>query len=96
MLTDAPWPQAVLVKKEVHFCRNLDDVKATFSDWKSINALGGYSQLSIPLKDGEKVIGAINFAGGEGVYDDETVRKAQSLAPESSTAMQDWIQHESQ
>lgn len=92
MFPDAPWPSAVIFNKSVHFCRDRDDIKATFSDYENIFSTGAHTQLSWPIIDGGEVVGAVNVSGVEGTYADDTEREeaVERFSKQSLEAYKKW------
>lgn len=75
MLPNAPWPAAVIFGKGTHFCKDRNDIKATFNDYETIFSTGAHTQFSWPLVDEQgDVVGAVNCSGVEGSYSDQKER----------------------
>lgn len=80
MPMDAPWPQTVLVRQEVHACMTVDEIQSTYNDATAIRSLGAGMLICVPaVKDGV-TLGALNFIGREGDYDEASIRAMRNAA----------------
>jgi hypothetical protein len=77
---DTAWSRQVLVRGEPYYANNEAGIRAAFEDAEKILGLGLGAVINVPVKDGSRVLGTLNFLREAGAYRREHVADALSLA----------------
>ena len=77
---DTAWSRRVLVRGEPYYANDAAGVRAAFEDADKILGLGLGAVINVPMKDGGRVLGTLNFLREAGGYRPEHVAEALSLA----------------
>jgi hypothetical protein len=77
---DTPWSRQVLVRGEPYYANNEAGIRAAFEDADKILGLGLGAVINVPVKDGERVLGTLNFLREAGGYDSGDVAAALRIA----------------
>jgi hypothetical protein len=77
---DTAWSRRVLVRGEPYFANDAAGIRAAFEDADKILGLGLGAVINVPVKDGDRVLGTLNFLREAGGYRPEHVDEALSLA----------------
>jgi hypothetical protein len=77
---DTAWSRQVLVRGEPYYANDEAGIRAGFEDAEKILGLGLGAVINVPVKDGERVLGTLNFLREAGGYRPEHVAEALSLA----------------
>jgi hypothetical protein len=77
---DTPWSRQVLVRGEAHYANDAAGIRAAFEDAEKILGLGLGAVINVPVKDGDRVLGTLNFLREAGGYRPEQVSQALSLS----------------
>lgn len=77
---DTMWSRQVLVRGEPYYANDAAGIRAAFEDAEKILGLGLGAVINAPVKDGERVLGTLNFLREAGGYRPEHVAEALSLA----------------
>ncbi|HJS75937.1 MAG TPA: GAF domain-containing protein [Burkholderiales bacterium] len=77
---DTPWSRQVLVRGEPYYANDEAGLRAAFEDAEKLIGLGLGAVINVPVKDGERVLGALNFLREAGGYRPENLLDAVELA----------------
>jgi hypothetical protein len=77
---DTPWSRQVLVRGEPYFANDAAGIRFAFEDAEKILALGLGAVMNVPVKEGDRVLGTLNFLREAGGYRPDQVSQALSLA----------------
>jgi len=77
---DTPWSRQVLVRGAPYYANDEAGIRAAFEDADKIIGLGLGAVINVPVKDGERVLGTLNFLREAGGYRPEQVSEALALA----------------
>jgi hypothetical protein len=77
---DTPWSRQVLVRGEPYYANDEAGIRAAFEDAEKILGLGLGAVINVPVKDGDRVRGTLNFLREAGGYRPEQVSDAVALA----------------
>lgn len=77
---DTPWSRQVLVRGEPYYANDAAGIRAAFEDAEKILGLGLGAVINVPVKDGERVLGTLNFLREAGGYDPGDVEAALRIA----------------
>ena len=77
---DTPWSRQVLVRGEPYYANDEAGLRAAFEDAEKLIGLGLGAVINVPVKDGERVLGTLNFLREAGGYRSENVLDAIELA----------------
>ncbi|HVJ24019.1 MAG TPA: GAF domain-containing protein [Burkholderiales bacterium] len=76
---DTPWSRQVLVRGEPYYANDAAGIRFAFEDAEKILGLGLGAVINVPVKDGERVLGTLNFLREAGAYRPEHVDLALGL-----------------
>ncbi len=76
---DTPWSRQVLVRGEPYYANDAAGIRFAFEDAEKILGLGLGAVMNVPVKDGERVLGTLNFLREAGGYRPEQVSAAMAL-----------------
>jgi hypothetical protein len=77
---DTAWSRQVLVRGEPYYANDQAGIRAAFEDAEKILGLGLGAVINVPVKDGSRVLGTLNFLREAGGYRREDVDAALSIA----------------
>ena len=77
---DTPWSRQVLVRGEPYYANDANGIRAAFEDAEKILGLGLGAVINVPVKEGERVLGTLNFLREAGGYRKEDIKQAEALA----------------
>jgi hypothetical protein len=77
---DTPWSRQVLVRGEPYFASDAAGIRFAFEDAEKILALGLGAVMNVPVKEGERVLGTLNFLREAGGYQPSQLKDALDLA----------------
>ena len=77
---DTPWSRQVLVRGEPYYANDAAGIRFAFEDAEKILGLGLGAVINVPVKEGDRVLGTLNFLREAGGYRPEQVPQALSLA----------------
>ena len=77
---DTMWSRQVLVRGEPYYANDAAGIRAAFEDAEKILGLGLGAVINAPVKDGERVLGTLNFLREAGGYAPENIDHALALA----------------
>ena len=77
---DTPWSRQVLVRGEPYYANDAAGIRFAFEDAEKILGLGLGAVINVPIKDGERVLGTLNFLREAGAYQPAHVQEALHLA----------------
>jgi hypothetical protein len=77
---DTPWSRQVLVRGEPYYANEPAGIRVAFEDADKILGLGLGAVINVPVKDGERVLGTLNFLREAGGYSPNKVEVAMKLA----------------
>lgn len=77
---DTPWSRQVLVRGEPYYANDAAGIRFAFEDAEKILGLGLGAVINVPVKDGERVLGTLNFLREAGGYRREDVGQAAQLS----------------
>lgn len=76
---DTPWSRQVLVRGEPYYANDAAGIRFAFEDAEKILGLGLGAVINVPVKDGERVLGTLNFLREAGAYKPADVDEALRL-----------------
>ncbi len=77
---DTPWSRQVLVRGEPYYATDAAGIRYAFEDAEKILALGLGAVMNVPIKDGERVLGTLNFLREAGGYQPSHLEEALGIA----------------
>ena len=77
---DTAWSRQVLVRGEPYYANDEAGIRTAFEDAEKILGLGLGAVINVPVKDGSRVLGTLNFLREAGGYGPEQVPEALALA----------------
>ena len=77
---DTMWSRQVLVRGEPYYANDAAGIRAAFEDAEKILGLGLGAAINVPVKEGDRVLGTLNFLREAGGYRPEDVDQALSLS----------------
>ena len=77
---DTAWSRQVLVRGEPYYANDVAGIRAAFEDAEKILGLGLGAVINVPVKEGERVLGTLNFLREAGGYRPEHVNDALRLS----------------
>ena len=80
---DTPWSRQVLVRGEPYYANDAAGIRAAFEDADKILGLGLGAVINVPVKEGDRVLGTLNFLREAGGYHPEQVREALALGAQA-------------
>jgi hypothetical protein len=76
---DTPWSRQVLVRGEPYYANDAAGIRFAFEDADKILGLGLGAVMNVPVTEGERVLGTLNFLREAGGYRPEHVSQARAL-----------------
>ena len=77
---DTAWSRQVLVRGEPYYANDEAGIRAALEDAEKILGLGLGAVINVPVKDGARVLGTLNFLREAGGYRHEDVDEALNIA----------------
>jgi hypothetical protein len=77
---DTPWSRQVLVRGEPYYAKDAAGIRFAFEDAEKILGLGLGAVINVPVKDGDGVLGTLNFLREAGGYRREDIGQAVQLS----------------
>lgn len=77
---DTPWSRQVLVRGEPYYANDAAGIRFAFEDAEKILGLGLGAVINVPVKDGERVLGTLNFLREAGGYRPSHMKDALDMA----------------
>ena len=77
---DTMWSRQVLVRGEPYYANDAAGIRAAFEDAEKILGLGLGAVINVPVKEGARVLGTLNFLREAGGYRPEHVNDAFNLS----------------
>ena len=84
---DTPWSRQVLVRGEPYYANDAAGIRAAFEDAGKLLGLGLGAVINVPVKEGERVLGTLNFLREAGGYRFENLEEAIRLAVRAQTLL---------
>jgi hypothetical protein len=77
---DTAWSRQVLVRGEPYYANDPAGIRAAFEDADKLLGLGLGAVINVPVKEGDRVLGTLNFLREAGGFHEVDVEKALALA----------------
>jgi hypothetical protein len=77
---NTPWSNHVLVQGTPYFANDEAGIRAAFEDADLIISLGLGAVINVPVKEGARVLGTLNFLREAGGYRKENIAQAEEIA----------------
>ena len=77
---DTPWSRQVLVRGEPYYANDEAGIRFAFEDADKILGLGLGAVMNVPVKEGDRVLGTLNFLREAGGYSPMSLEDALGLA----------------
>ena len=77
---DTPWSRQVLVRGEPYYANDAAGIRFAFEDAGKILGLGLGAVMNVPVKDGDRVLGTLNFLREAGGYSLMNLEQAMKLS----------------
>lgn len=84
---DTPWSRQVLVRGEPYYANDAAGIRFAFEDAEKILGLGLGAVMNVPVKEGERVLGTLNFLREAGGYRPEDLEVAMKLAADAQAVL---------
>jgi len=84
---DTPWSRQVLVRGEPYYANDAAGIRFAFEDAEKILGLGLGAVMNLPVKEGERVLGTLNFLREAGGYRPEDLEVAMKLAADAQAVL---------
>ena len=84
---DTPWSRQVLVRGEPYYANDAAGIRFAFEDAEKLLGLGLGAVINAPVKDGERVLGTLNFLREASTYRPEHVDLALGLTLQAKTLL---------
>jgi len=84
---DTAWSRQVLVRGEPYYANDEAGVRAAFEDADKIVGLGLGAVINVPVTEGARVLGTLNFLREAGGYRPEDVLQAAELASQAASLL---------
>ncbi len=84
---DTPWSRQVLVRGEPYYANDAAGIRFAFEDAEKILGLGLGAVMNVPVKEGERVLGTLNFLREAGGYRPEDLEVAMKLAANAQAVL---------
>lgn len=75
-LRGGEWRESLIERGEVFLARDVEALRAVYSDHATLTSLGCGSVLNVPIRHDGVTLGTMNLLDAEGRYDDDTGRIA--------------------
>jgi hypothetical protein len=77
---DTPWSRQVLVRGEPYYANDVAGIRVAFEDAEKLIGLGLGAVINVPVKEGGRVLGTLNFLREAGGFVPRNVEDALALA----------------
>jgi hypothetical protein len=77
---DTAWSRQVLVRGEPYYANDPAGIRAAFEDADKLLGLGLGAVINVPVKEGDRVLGTLNFLREAGGFQEVDLEKALALA----------------
>ena len=84
---DTPWSRQVLVRGEPYYANDAAGIRFAFEDAEKILGLGLGAVMNVPVKEGGRVLGTLNFLREAGGYRPEDLEVAMKLAADAQAVL---------
>ena len=84
---DTSWSRQVLVRGEPYYANDAAGIRFAFEDADKILGLGLGAVMNLPVKEGERVLGTLNFLREAGGYRPEDLEVAMKLAADAQAVL---------
>jgi GAF domain-containing protein len=84
---DTPWSRQVLVRGEPYYANDAAGIRFAFEDAEKILGLGLGAVMNVPVKEGGRVLGTLNFLREAGGYRPEDLEVAMKLAADAKAVL---------
>jgi GAF domain-containing protein len=84
---DTPWSRQVLVRGEPYYANDAAGIRFAFEDAEKILGLGLGAVMNVPVKEGGRVLGTLNFLRETGGYRPEDLEVAMKLAADAQAVL---------
>jgi hypothetical protein len=84
---DTPWSRQVLVRGEPYYANDAAGIRFAFEDAEKILGLGLGAVMNLPVKEGGRVLGTLNFLREAGGYRPEDLEDAMKLAADAQAVL---------
>ena len=84
---DTPWSRQVLVRGEPYYANDAAGIRFAFEDAEKILGLGLGAVMNVPVKQGDRVLGTLNFLREAGGYRPEDLEVAMKLAADAQAVL---------
>ncbi|HEU4442435.1 MAG TPA: GAF domain-containing protein [Burkholderiales bacterium] len=84
---DTPWSRQVLVRGEPYYANDAAGIRFAFEDAEKILGLGLGAVMNVPVKQGDRVLGTLNFLREAGGYRLEDLEVAMKLAADAQAVL---------
>ena len=85
---DTPWSRQVLVRGEPYYANDAAGIRFAFEDAEKILGLGLGAVMNVPVKEGGRVLGTLNFLREAGGYRPEDLEVAMKLAADAPAVLE--------
>ncbi|WP_103350810.1 GAF domain-containing protein [Amycolatopsis sp. CA-128772] len=85
----AGWLEKCVTAQEPYFGPDRAAVREIFADHELIGSLGCGSIINVPVVADGRTLGVLNILDAEGAYDEDSVRRAELLAPLAVPALKE-------
>ena len=85
---DTAWSRQVLVCGEPYYANDAAGIRFAFEDAEKILDLGLGAVMNVPVKEGARVLGTLNFLREAGGYRPEDLQVAMKLAADARALLQ--------
>ena len=76
---DTPWSRQVLVRGEPYYANDAAGIRFAFEDAEKLIGMGLGAVINVPVKEGGRVLGTLNFLREPGGYRERDVQSAIAL-----------------
>jgi hypothetical protein len=84
---DTVWSRQVLVRGEPYYANDEAGLRAVFADADKLLGMGLGAVINVPVKEGGRVLGTLNFLREAGGYRPENVSHALELASQAGSLL---------
>ena len=84
---DTPWSRQVLVRGEPYYANDPAGIRFAFEDAEKILGLGLGAVMNVPVKEGDRVLGTLNFLREAGGYRLQDLEQAIDLAEQARSLL---------
>ena len=77
---DTAWSRQVLVRGEPYFANDIAGIRFAFEDAEKLIGMGLGAVINVPVMEGERIVGTLNFLREASAYAQRDVQSAMALA----------------